>query len=232
MKKGLTEDITSAIEIATDLEDVELLARSLQHRARIHMQQKNYALARADAQGAMEYVDRVRAPLKGNIYLASAEANAFYTSNDRELERQVKRWQDQALNLVWKGPFEVDRTFEVLNLAGVHHERAKTLIQFYEYHPKKETLADARDELNMAWKGLTPDLQEWRMYFYSTEAQLYGVEHDIEGSARTGLKALQAARAMQSKKGETQVKALYENLNGIDEVNPYVRNLGLELGIF
>jgi hypothetical protein len=47
-----------------------------------------------------------------------------------------------------------------------------------------------------------------------------------------GIDALKATRAAQSQKGEAQVRSLYFDLKTLDEHNPYVHNLGVELGIF
>jgi transcriptional regulator with XRE-family HTH domain len=222
-----------SMQIAKDVNDVELLSLSLLRRAGTYLAQEKYDLARQTAQSAMEYIERVRTPLRGNIILKSAEVHAKFAAHDETLAKQIRQWQDKALNTVYKGKIEPDRSFLKLNLAGVHHERAKTLLQFHTFHPdKKKLLADAQNEMHLAWGAFTPDLAEWRTYFLLTDAKLYGAEHDLEGSARTGLEALKAARSMQSKKGEAQVKMLYEDLNNVDEVNPYVRNLGLELGIF
>jgi transcriptional regulator with XRE-family HTH domain len=231
-KSNLTGDITTALQIATELDDKELIATCRMHRARIYLEQQQYHLADADAQVAMGYLDQAQAPLKGNTYLLSAAIHAQFSASDGTEEKLVRQWQDKALNLVYKGKLEDDRTFQVLNMAGVHHERAKTLLQFYQFHPNRQTLKDAHNELNVAWKSLSPELVEWNMYFQITEAQLYKAERDLEGSARLGIEALKTARTLQSKKVETQVRTLYEDLSSIDEINPYVRNLGLELGIF
>ncbi len=231
-KESLTSDITMALQIATELGDKELIANAHVHRAHIYYGQQQYRLAEADVQAAMNYLDHLQAPLKGNIYLIGAAVRAQFSANDKEQEKTARQWQEKALNLVYKGKLEGDRTFQVLNVAGIHHERAKTLLQFYLFRPSRQVLEDAHNELNMAWKSLSPEFIEWSMYFHLTEAQLHKVEHDIEGSARLGIVALKTAKALRSKKGEKQVRALYEDLNQINEINPYVRNLGLELGIY
>jgi transcriptional regulator with XRE-family HTH domain len=233
MKKiNLTDDITTALQIATELDDKELIAACHVHLAHIYLGQQQHQLAEANAQVAMGYLDQLQAPSKGNAYLISATIHAQFSASDGTEEKLVRQWQDKALNLVYKGKLEDDRTFLMLNMAGVHHERAKTLLQFYQFHPNKQTLKDAHNEMNIAWKSLSPDLVEWNMYFHVTEARLYAAERDLEGSAQSGSAALKTARMLQSKKGEKQIRALYKDLNQIDEINPYVRNLGLELGIY
>jgi hypothetical protein len=229
----LASDITTALQIATELEDTELIANGHLHRASIYLGQEKYELADADAQEAMRYIDQLQTPLKGNLYLINATVGAHFAAEDKKQEKQVKDWLDKATNLAWKAKqLEGDRTFQVLNLSGIHHERAKILLQFHEFRPNVQTLEEASSEMTTAWKTLSPDVAVWKMYFQMTEARLYKANHDLEGSAQTGIEALKTARAFRSKKEETQVRALYDDLNGIDEMNPYVRNLGLELGIF
>jgi len=65
-----------------------------------------------------------------------------------------------------------------------------------------------------------------------TEAHLNLADHDLEGSAQSGKEALKVARAMHSKLEEENVRSLYYELNGQAPNNPYVCNLGVELGIF
>ncbi len=230
-QKNPTRNITQALRIANEIEDVELITTSLVHRAHIYTGLGRYDLAKRDAGKAMTYIDRVRAPLKGNIYLIAADAHV-HGELDGELETTIQEWQDKTLNLVWKGKIEQDRTFQVLNLAGVHNERAKASINLYTLHPKKELLKDARNELDLAWSSLTPDFGEWSLYFTLTEARLYEAEKDLEGSAKLGVKGLKIANGMQSQKGVEQVKTLYYDLMNKDEKNPYITNLGVELGIF
>lgn len=65
-----------------------------------------------------------------------------------------------------------------------------------------------------------------------TEARIYLIGREFEESARTGKQALQIARRANSQKGWGDVKKLYEMLKELAPTNPYVRNLGVELGIY
>jgi transcriptional regulator with XRE-family HTH domain len=222
-----------AVRIATDLEDKELLVASLYAGLQLHMGYDNYDLAQQAIQGALEHIEHVRPPLKVAVYTSAAYANAVSCGSDETLEKQIQRWLDKALTLVYKGKLEQDSSFFRPNLAGVHHEKAKTLLQFYRLHPANKTyLKDARNELNLAWNALPADLIAWRMFFCLTEARLFVAEHDLEGGARIGIQALEAARLMGSKRGETEIETLYHDLMGLGETNPYVHNLGVRLGIF
>ena len=222
-----------AVRIATDLDDNELLLASLFRSSTLYMEHDNYGLAQQNIQGALDRIEHVRTPLKVNVYLAAANANAVYIAHDQTLEKQIQRWLDKALTAVYKGKIEDDNSFLKPKLAAVHHEKAKTLLLFSRLHPSStKYLKDARNELNMAWKALPPDLVTWRINFCLTEAKLFVAEHDIEGGARIGIQALEAAKLMGSKRRETQVEALYYDLMGLSKTNPYVHNLGVQLGIF
>jgi hypothetical protein len=193
-----------------------------------------YDLAKQDIQAALDRIKQLGTPLKINVYLFSANAHAKFTGNDTTLENDVKRWLDTALNIVsLKGKAEEDGSFLRTNLAAVHHEKAKTFLQFYTLHPKNpQFLKDARRDLNMAWSALTSDFAEWQMYFSLTESRLFLAEEDIEGSARMAIQAVKQSRFIRSMQGEGQARNLYFQLKNRDKTNPYIDNLGVELGIF
>ena len=230
--KDPTSQINEALAIALEIEDTEMIATCLVHRAHIHAGMEKYDLAQVDAQRAMTYVDNSRAPLKGNIYLIAADTALHTGTIDRELETKVRKWQEKAINILYQGTVEQDRTYQYLTLAGVHHERAKAFLQLYSSHPRQELLKDARSDLALAWNALTPDLNEWQLYFLITEANLYAVEKDLEGSAKIAVKGLKIAKQMKSSRVVGQIKDIYTQLSNMDEANPYVTNLGVQLGIF
>jgi transcriptional regulator with XRE-family HTH domain len=223
----------SAMQIAQQLDDAELMGRCFYQLTGLHVLQGRDDLAKQTIQGAMRYAERVGTPLRGSLYLRQAEALTPFAATDETLAKQIRHGQDRVLTLVYKGKVEPDSSFLKLNLAAVHHERAKTLIQFHAFHPdRKYLLRDAQHEMQMAWDAFTPDIAEWRTYFFFTEAKLYQAERDVEASVRLALDALQAAREMQSKGQEDQVRSLYYELVQMDERNPSVHHLGVELGIF
>lgn len=234
-----------AIDLAAALQDNELLAASHFRRIRVYMdlyefvkklpkgeqspQATHYLdLARADANKALEYVEKVRNPLKSNIYLIAAEVNSLYAQDNKRLQDQIDSWQKKVANMVYreKNFSEDDGTFLKMNITAVHHERAKTLMRFVN---RKGALKEARSELNTAWKTLTPDLTMWRIYLHITEAQLSLLESDLEGSAQAGLEAYKIASVMQVKGEVEKVKNLYLNLQNIAPSDGYVCNLGLQL---
>jgi tetratricopeptide (TPR) repeat protein len=236
-----------AIDLATTLKDIELIAASHFRRIRVYMDLYEFVkklpegersqqamqyldLARFDVNKALEYVERVRNPLKSNIYLIAAEVNALYAQDNRRLQDQCDTWQKKVANMVYreKGHSEDDGTFLKMNITAVHHERAKTLMKFTG---RKGALKEARSELNTAWKTLTPDLTIWRVNLHITEAQLNLLERDIEGSAQAGLEAYKIASVMQTRNEEEKVKNLFLNLQSIAPNNGYVCNLGLQLNM-
>lgn len=232
-KHKAIQRIKAAVQIATEIEDYELLVMALSRLSKNYLNYKEPELAREAVAKAMNYLDRPRNLTKGNFYLLAAEAYASPAVHDKELAAKVRSWQDKAMDMVYRGNVEPDGSFFRLNKAAVHHERAKTLLEFAQAQPKEtHFLKDAQSEIKMAWDALTPDLVQWQMYFSLTEARLYIAERDLEGSAQLGLKALNVARIIQSKKGEGQVRDLYGTLKRLDERNPYVCNLGAQLGVF
>ncbi len=223
-----------AIEVAIQLDDVELIASAFYRRGRAHMEysntatdegqkQRHFALARADVDAALAYAEQVRTPLKGNIYLIAAEVYALLAGDDASLRTQCEVWQDKVATLVYGGNIEDDGTFLKLNLTALHHEKAKTLIQFGR-------LQDAHRELNMAWETLQPNLLTWQMNMHLTETSLSIAERDLEISAKSSIKAYTMAKAIHSHKGEAEVKHLFGELQRLDPTNSYVRDLGMALG--
>jgi len=236
-----------AIDLANQLQDNELLAASHFRRIRVYMDLYEFVkklpageqsqramqyldLARYDANKALEYAERVRNPLKSNIYLIAAEVNSLYAQDNKRLQDQCDAWQKKVASMVYreKGHYEDDGTFLKMNITAVHHERAKTLMKFTN---RRGALKEARNELNTAWKTLTPDLTIWRVNLHITEAQLNLLERDIEGSAQAGLEAYKIASVMQTRNEEEKVKNLYFNLQNIAPNNGYVCNLGLQLNL-
>ncbi len=234
-KKQALSTARCAIDIATELEDVELIACSFFRRGRIHLEQSNAAtdeaekrrhilLAKADIDAALDFVERVRTPLRGNIYLIAAEVNVLLAGSSESVRIQCQHWQDTVTELVYRGNIEEDNTFLHLNTSALHHERAKTLLHFGQ-------LQEARGELTEAWKTLQPNLLSWHIYFHLTEANLYKAEHDFEGSAKAGMAAYTIAQALPSRKGEAGVKSLFADLEQRDAHHPYVHELGTLLGM-
>lgn len=234
-KAQVLQENATSIKIATDVNDAELLGLAQRRLITIHLVHKEYDLARTAAQEALLTAKRLRntTPLWGNILLSAAEAFAPFAATDERLVGQVRQWQDEVLNILWKQDLEEDSSFLKLNLASVHHERARLLLQLYQFYPhNRELLKDARSELALAWKAFTPDLNAWKTYFQVTEARLLKAEGDLDGSAKAGVQALHTAKLLQSEKEQVHVKALYEELTERDATNPHIRRLGIELGIY
>lgn len=223
--KQALRDAQSGIEIATQLDDPELMASAYFWRARLHLEQKLFPLAKDDVDAALAYAERIRTPLKGNIYLVAAEVYADGAENNQQMKTQCDRWYEKVANLVYRGGIEEDDSFVKLNVTTTHHERAKTLIQLRRFR-------EARNELNTAWKTLSPDLVIWRINLLLTEARLYFAEKDLEGSAQSAIEALKIAKALQAQDKVSQAHSLYLQLKQHAANNPYVCNLGVQLGVY
>jgi transcriptional regulator with XRE-family HTH domain len=215
-------DAQSSVEVAIQLEDVELLATAYFWRARLHLEQKHRTLAKEDVDAALVYAERIRTPLKGNIYLVAAEVYAADTQGNQQVKTQCDRWHEQVANLVYKGGIEDDGSFVKLNVTTTHHERAKTLIQLRRFK-------EARNELDTAWKTLSPDLVVWRINLALTEARLYCAEKDTERSTQSAMEALNIAKALHAQDKVAQVHSLYLQLKEHAANNPYLCNLGMQL---
>jgi len=183
-------------------------------------QQKHFALARVDVDTALAYAEQVRTPLKGNIYLIAAEIYALLAAHDASLRTQCEKWQDKVATLVYRGNIEEDGTFLKLDPTALHHEKAKTLLQFGRF-------PEARHELSMAYETLPPNLLTWHMNMNLTEASLSIAEHDVERSSKSGIQAYVTAKAIHSHKGKVEVKHLVSELQSLDSINSYTRDLGM-----
>jgi hypothetical protein len=230
-----------AINLATELQDPELLAASHAHAAFTYDQQyettnskRTLEAAQVEIAQAQKYMEKIpNSPLKGNIYLEAANINAPFA--DPRLQSQCLKWQDNAANMLYKGKLEQDQSFMRFNLAAVNHEKAKLLLQFGTQDGGKIKTGDAsavRNKLKAASSALPTTLPLWQVYFSVTETHLYRAEHDIEGCVHTAKSALSLARAMHAKKEEENIKNLYVDLVQSEVKNSYVDNLGVELGIF
>ena len=223
-----------ALKIAEEIEDQEFQVRNLLSRASIHSEQGHTAQARAVARRTLEMAEKIsaRTPLYGNVQLMLAPILLPETINDPELQKNILRAQDKVLNRVWDKQIEPDRSLTKLTLAGVHHERAKTFLALQKLSPKRDYLKDVNNEMKLAWDGLAPEFAQWALYFHLTEARLYEAQREAEQSAQSGMEALKVARTMNSKLKEDAIIALYQDLRKLDANNPYIRNLGVQLGMF
>ena len=229
-EKAASEHAKKAVELAFELQDTELIAASLVHSACTNSQQDKAVEAQEDIATAMKYVDKIRhGALKGNIYLEAANINTPFALHDSSLQKQCRAWQDKAATMLYKGMIESDEMFFRFNLSAVHHEKAKALLSWQKRSNDQRTI---QDELVVAIETLPAELAVWKGYYHMTEARLYLAEHDLEGSAQSAKAALKVARSLHSQMVEDEVKTLYKDLDEKSTLNPYVRNLGLELGIF
>ncbi len=243
-----------ALDVALSLtpEDAELIGSSHYKRARIYLIQNKMDLAKEEIQAALNKVEHVRSPLKGSTYLLAAEINALDAPQDGKLRTQCRQWQDGAANLLYKKKDESDGTFIVFNLYAVHHEKAKMLTRFSLFHTTDDELIeslkntyiradatllkDARSALTAARKHLeainctcTPDTT-LAMDCTLTEARLLLTGKEFEESAKVAKIALSVARAAHSTKGVNEAGKIHTVLSKLAPKNPYVCNLGVELG--
>ena len=229
-EKAASQHAQLAIDLAIELQDNELIASAYVNSACTNTQQGKMDEARKDIASAMACIDHIRSgPLKGNIYLESANINTPFAIDDKKLQNQCKVWQEKAANMLYKGTIEHDESFFRFNLSAVHHEKAKSLLHWQRSNNDRKVV---RSKLVTAIETLSPDLNVWKAYYYMTEARLNLADHDIEGSAQAAKMALKVAKTMHSKMEEENVRKFYFELSQQSPNNPYVCNLGLDLGIF
>ena len=231
------EHFTAAIHLANELDDgKELVAASHFHRADAYKQQGNGVAAKDDITAALALVDHAGPTMKGNIYLHAADIYGQFAGSSQTEQSQCKAWQDKVANMLYKGVAEENETFLKLNLAAVNHEKAKLMLHFNQSddtHALSQKVGEAiRGKLTAALNAVPDTLTIWKMFFYLTEARLYLAQHDVEGCAKIGKEALKIATIVTSAKGINEVKLLYADLGGKGSNNPYVANLGVQLGIF
>ncbi|MEO7022227.1 MAG: helix-turn-helix transcriptional regulator [Ktedonobacteraceae bacterium] len=225
----------AAIRLSNEIENNELLASSFYRRVRVHVEHKKAAttdvqkqhdlkLAQEDTQAALSYVEKVGPTLKGNIYLIASEVFSL-DARDASTRKQCEKWQDKVTSLIYRGVDEEDETSIKLNKTGLHHEKAKMLLQFGR-------LQEARSEVLIARKTLPPDILTYNLNFFLTEAHIYMAEHDLEASAICGSDAYKIAQVVRSLKDEEELKRLFFSLQRLDNKNPQIANFGLVMGLY
>src|SRR5437660_8281 len=107
---------------------MELLTTALFRRAVIYFEQSSTFLdplkrqayvqqAKDDIDAALNYCDRVRPKLKGNIYLLAAEIYASIAENDATQRKQCEKWYEKTANLIYRGELEDEGNFLKLNIS-------------------------------------------------------------------------------------------------------------------
>jgi hypothetical protein len=147
----------------------------------------------------MGHIKQVCGTVKGSIYLLNAEIHAFYTENDKNLQKQCREWQKLAADLVYRGKVEDNGTFIMFSLYAVHHERAKMLARFSLFHTNdkellerlknthvqanSELLEEAHSELTNAKKHMGIR-QTTAMDVSITEARIFLIQREFGESAK------------------------------------------------
>ncbi len=230
-----------ALTLATQLDDKELICHSYHLLADEYEKQGRFTAARDAIQAAKARFEDMRSaitPLKGNVFLRAASIKTQLAGSSEKEQSEVKALQDKAAVMLYKGDVEGDITFLKFNLAAVNHEKGKSMLHFARLRTSEGRALSGKDadaiqaRLRAALEAVPPDLVAWKMYFHLTEAELYQAQHDLEASAYAGKEALKAAKVAESLKCIDQVKALYTSLKAKSPNNPYVDNLGVELGLF
>lgn len=197
------EDGAKAIDLALELNNAELIAASLEHRAGTYSRLKQHDFASQDIKRALPYANRSRDVLKGNVYLEIALKTLQEPEKSKgEKEKEVIGFLDEAGRIVRKGKLEEDGSFLKLNTASLHIERAKALTYFHRFQ-------DAHNSYRIASRALSPSLISWQVNILIEEAETYLVENDIEACCEKAIKALDIIHSVQSRNREERIQKLY-----------------------
>lgn len=217
-------DEKQAVGIAFELGNAELIASSLLRRTRIYLGQGEYQLALQDAEAAIPYADRSRAPLKGKVYQITGEAYGRIAGKNQAIQKKSLSYFDQVGRIVRKGKIEADGSFARLDVTSLYIERAEALRQFGHFN-------DAHDALAIARTNLSPQLTRWHINILLEEAEAYYAQGGRDDSATIALDALKLINALRLDGKKARIRRLYRNLYSQDANYPLVRLLGQESGM-
>jgi transcriptional regulator with XRE-family HTH domain len=209
------DDGTKAVDLALELNNVELIAAAFEHRAGTYSRLKQQDFAFRDIKRALPYADRSRDVLKGNVYLEIALKSLQKPGNKEEKEKEVMGFLDEAGRIVRKGNLEEDGSFLKLNTASLHIERAKALTHFHRFQ-------DAHNSYRIALKALSPGLISWQVNILIEEAETCLIENDIEACCEKAMKALGIIHSVQSRNREERIQKLYLRCQKKAPNNPQV----------
>ncbi len=200
---GALADEQKAIDLAFELKNAELIASSLQRRARIYMQSHQYQKAKEDAEAALPYANKSRDPLRGKTYQIWGEALAHLAGDDKDLQQKSRAAFRQVGAIVRKsnGNPEPDGTFMKLDLTSLYIEMAEAFILWRQFE-------DARNALAIARKQLSPELTRWHVNILLTEADMYSAQGDYADSADTALEALKIVQSVKMGSKEERIRAM------------------------
>ena len=218
-------DGKKAIDIALELENVELIASAYYRHARVYLQHGQFSQATQDIEPALYYVELVRDPLKATLYRAAAEAYTPLAIDNKPLQKQCLTYLDSAARIIRKGSLESDASYVKPDIASIQIERAATLTDFKIYK-------DAHNALAIAHEHLPPGNVRRQRDFLLAEAETYLAENELDGCCESILESLKLTRATDSRSNEHWMLSLYHRLQQYDANNPLVCRLGMELEVY
>ncbi len=212
-----------AIELAFHLENAELIAASLFRQAKTLLKRHQIQEALDHLEAACVYAQRARAPLKGYVYQATAEASALAAhTGDGSRQQYALTLLDRAEQVLAMGEQGDDGSFVKLNVAGLSLDRAGVLIHFQQF-------PEARSLLDATRTHLGGDLPRWQTRLLLAEAQTHLAEHNPEASSEKALQALSVLQATQSQSGLSRIASLYQQLEATYAHHGMVQRLGEQL---
>lgn len=214
------EHINTAVALATNLRNAELIASSLIGRIRIHFYKQQYIAALQDAEKSCTFADRdlLRDPLKGKCYQMAGETQAYVAGDNKLLQEKSLAYFDKAGRIARKGNLEPDGSFVKTDLTSIYIERAKALRLFHRFHEAHNALAIAR-------KNLSPEVTRWQVNLLIEEAKTFLVEEDVTGCCYSLMEAVPIIRAIHLQSREEPIRSLLEKCKKKEARNEVVLRL-------
>ena len=215
---------SEAVNIAYHLKNAELIASSLQRRARILVTEGRHEEGRQDALKAISYGDLSRDPIKGKCYQIAGEAVSYLANGRRAWQDQSIEYFDRAIDIARSGNLAPDGSFYKMDLTSALIEKAEALTLFRRYQ-------DAHLALETAEENLSPSLTRWRLNLLLAKAKVYLGERSVTDAAYVLIDALGIARDLQLPKKIARIKDLHEQAAAIEPGNTQLIELAQQLAL-
>jgi len=198
--------------------NVELLAASLQRRARVYMRDGSYEQAWESAREALKYGDLSRDPIKGKCYQIAGEITGYMANGQPAMQQQSLEYFDKAASIAQHGDHRPDGSFFKTDVPSVYIEKAELLIRFGRYR-------DALTALGVARRRLPAEQNRWKVNLLMAEATAYTAQKKVGPASYAIKEAHDLIVSMQLPKKLERLQALYHQLQEIAPEQESVQEL-------
>lgn len=207
-----------AVDIALRLMNVELLAASLQRRARVYMRDGLYEQAWESAREALRYGDLSRDPIKGKCYQIAGEITGYMANGQPTMQQQSLEYFDKAAYIALHGDHRPDGSFFKTDIPSIYIEKAEILIRFGRYRDALSTLGSAR-------RRLPAEQNRWKVNLLLAEATAYAAQRKIGPASYAIKESYDLITSMNLPKKKERLQALYQQLQSMDPKHESVLEL-------